>query len=274
MAVTLESLEIHDCYVSDNNIGYGIYVAEGYDAPNVNVSECQITNCNVGIYDNDETVNVTGCVIQGTASYNSYCSTGIWAYEDAEVTVLSTEIYDCIDVPDVPPGGSQYGPEDAAGWGIFVDDYASVTCTDCVDIHGNFGGIGVGMDGSLTANGNNIHDNEYWGVYWYRYPPNPTEGPAVFEPETLDCENNWWGDEEGPTYDEAAFAADPGVSVLPIKGDFVTFGIDYTPWLDGPCPNGDPVGMSAKFKGVARSGDPGLKVIFTDLSTPPPGCDD
>ena len=47
----------------------------------------------------------------------------------------------------------------------------------------------------------------------------------------------------------------------------------YSPWLDAPCnQGGEPVGLNAKLKASVRSGEPGLKVQFTDLSTPAPGC--
>jgi len=58
-----------------------------------------------------------------------------------------------------------------------------------------------------------------------------------------------------------------------VRGDWVSPGVDYTPWLDGPCPGGDPVGINAKLKASVRSGQPGLEVPFTDMSTPAPGCD-
>jgi len=59
----------------------------------------------------------------------------------------------------------------------------------------------------------------------------------------------------------------------PAQGDRVSYGIDFTPWLDGPCPAGSPVGVRAALEGIARAGEPGLTVRFTDLSTPGPGCD-
>ncbi len=82
------------------------------------------------------------------------------------------------------------------------------------------------------------------------------------EPAPTDCTDNWWGDITGPN----AWNHPDGL------GNPVTFGIDFSPWLDGPCNRGHEVGMNANFRGVARTGEPGLKVFFTDLSTPTPGC--
>jgi len=56
------------------------------------------------------------------------------------------------------------------------------------------------------------------------------------------------------------------------KGDRVMAAIDFTPWLDGPCPSGSPVDIGAKFTPSSRSGEPGEAVKFKDISTPPPGC--
>jgi hypothetical protein len=150
--------------------------------------------------------------------------------------------------------------EDSAGWGIYVDDNGTVTCIDCCYIHDNFGGIGINDAGNLTANGNSIAGNFFWGVAWY--PMLYEEEPSI-PVRTFDCEDNWWGDITGP------LAPDHPEGL----GNPVTNGIDYNPWLDGPCPRGQEAGMNANLKGVARTGEPGLKVIFTDLSTPAPGCE-
>jgi PKD repeat protein len=254
-STTLRDLEIwgvrDDCYH-----GSGIYVTGGGDLT-VNVINPDIYGCNVGIYVYDDTVNVTGGSIQGGGLYSSYCSTGIWADYYSDVTVSGTTIYDCTD-----PGfaafepGTSYAP---SGWGIFADNYAEVTVSGCCKIRNNFGGIGINEYGWAQANFNNIYDNLYIGAAWMWYttaPEQPLDGPM------LDFENNWWGHATGP---EA-----PDHDGL---GDWVSFGIDYSPWLNGPCPNGKPIGMNAAFKGVARSGEPGLKVQFTDLSTAAPGCE-
>jgi PKD repeat protein len=142
----------------------------------------------------------------------------------------------------------------------------------CCDIHDNDVGILVEdyyvvepepgqIPGYLVANGNDIYDNRYWGVYLEEY----LEEEPGLDGGWVDCELNWWGDEEGPL-PPAIIGTDPGF------GNPVTYGVDYTPWLDGPCPNGNPVGMNARLSGAARSGEPGLTVQFRDLSTPAPGC--
>jgi len=135
---------------------------------------------------------------------------------------------------------------------MYVDSTSSLTVTDCCTITGNTVGIYVVNSGVLVANGNNIYGNSSYGVYW--------QGSGA----TPDCEENWWGDEEGPILNTTSAPPRDGIN---------NSNILYSPWLDGPCPSGDPVGLSAKLKGVARSGEPGLKVQFTDLSTPAPGCD-
>jgi len=253
--------------------GFGIVV--GYSEENtVTIRNSEISYCNVGIYVKDDTAVVQNCEIAGGGMYSSYCATGIFVDWEGMVTVSGTEIYGCYDVyytdspePEAPLDGNWY-----TGAGIFIEDDGSAMVSGCCKIYDNEYGIYVQQHGALTANGNNIYDNAEYGVYyeWFARDAEPGQLNGF---ESLNCENNWWGHVEGPTL--AMFpTGEPELTPLfPIKGDWVTFGIDYTPWLDGPCPSGDPVGASANFKGVARSGEPGLKVQFTDLSTAAPGCE-
>ncbi|HHE41429.1 MAG TPA: PKD domain-containing protein, partial [Dehalococcoidia bacterium] len=214
---------------------------------------CDISTCEVGIYVANDTVNVSGGSIQGGGTEASYNSVGVWADTGSDVTISGTEIFGCTEhdllVSWEEPGASF---NQTTGWGVYVADYATAQCIDCCDIHDNFWGICVEPDGYATANGINIRDN-FIGAWWFWTPS-----------DALDFELNWWGDEEGPAVT---------VPVAPGYGNPVSYGIDYTPWLDAPCPHGDPVGTSARFSGVARSGEPGLNVQFTDLSTPAPGCE-
>ncbi|MCK9356083.1 MAG: PKD domain-containing protein, partial [Dehalococcoidia bacterium] len=275
---TLRDLDIYDvrddCYA-----GYGIYV-DNDGGNSVDIENPAITGCNVGIYVYNDTVNITDGFIQGSWSYASFCTTGIWADYYSHVTVSGTEIYDHYqgDVFSAEPGQPSWSnPE---GVGIFCSYESHVTVQDCCDIHDNDVGIftwghcalpsgepGASGPSYLTTNGNSIYDNRYWGVYndlGYQFVDSAE--PGICPPGDDDCEENWWGDESGPdTPDD-----DGDHQGL---GNPVTLGIDYSPWLDGPCPNGNPVGMNAKLKGVARSGQPGLEVNFTDLSSPTPGCE-
>jgi PKD repeat protein len=255
--------------------GFGIVVGYFSQVRTVTIRNTEISGCNVGIYVKDDTAVVQNCEIVGGGMYSSYCATGIFVDWEGMVTVSGTEIYGCydrdyyVDSPqpeDAPLDGNEY-----MGAGIFVEDDGSAIVSGCCNIYDNEYGIYVQQYGALTANGNNIYDNDDWGVFyeWGAFEAEPGQLNGF---DLLNCENNWWGHVEGPTVDTLT-TGEPELELQLVKGDWVSFGIDYTPWLDGPCPSGDPVGASAKFKGVARSGEPGLKVQFTDLSTPAPGCE-
>ncbi len=247
--ITLDGVNVHDCYnPSDSHPSYAIYIS----STTVAITNPNLHNNEVGVYVDNDTVSITGGSIEGLGA--SIPSTGIWADFDAIVSVSGTEVFDCSDTGgSVAPGAGFY---ETVGAGIYVADSATVTCTGCCKIHDNDGGIVVENYGLLTANGNNIERND-WGVVWEWYWTGEEPGTSV--PPDLDCEENWWGYADGPG---------PGGT-----GNPVTDGVDFTPWLDGPCPGGNPVGMNAKLIGVPRSGEPGLTVEFTDLSTPVQGCD-
>jgi hypothetical protein len=287
----LDRLTIYNIQPSAATDGYGIYVKKSIGNSTVSIVNPAISGCVTGIYVEGDTVNVSGGYIQGRGYSSS--STGIWASYDSSVTVSGTRIYDHHDVgaDSEEPGVNGFSPE---GVGVYCDYASTVKVVGCCKIHDNDVGIftygsallstdepGPALYSYLVANGNNIYDNVYWGVFnaaGFPLPPVSPE-PGLFDPDLIvpvDCENNWWGDEEGPTLGEGAIVvvlAPETPLPFDVKGDWVTIGVDFTPWLDSPCPGGDPVGMSANFKGVARSGEPGLKVQFTDLSTPAPGCE-
>jgi len=286
----LDRLTIYNIQPTAATDGYGIYVKKFIGNSTVSIVNPAISGCVTGIYVEGDTVNVSGGYIQGRGYSSS--STGIWASYDSSVTVSGTRIYDHHDVgaDSEEPGVNGFSPE---GVGVYCDYASTVEIVGCCKIHDNDVGIftygsallstdepGPALYSYLVANGNNIYDNVYWGVFNAAGLPLPpvSPEPGLFDPYLIvpvDCENNWWGHEEGPTLGGLVVIITAPETPLPLdfKGDRVSFGVDYTPWLDGPCPSGDPVGMSAKFKGVARSGEPGLKVQFTDLSTPAPGCE-
>jgi len=136
--------------------------------------------------------------------------------------------------------------------GVYVCNGAHVEVTDCSRIHNNEFGFDVKDGGVLVANFNNIYDNHHYGVYWLGTDSAP------------DCIGNWWGSAEGPVVDYSTGTQD-GISSADIL---------HSPWLDKPCnQGGKPVGINAKLQASARAGEPGLKVQFTDLSTPAPGCE-
>ena len=206
----------------------------------------------------DSTVYIKNPVIHGFIK-------GISAKNDS-VEVTNPNIYDCVygiyadsgSNVTVEGGLIHYEPLEPTepglpdSYGIYVTSSGKVTVRDCCTITRNDYGIYVVASGILIANGNNIYDNSLYGVWW---------GGSGTVP---DCKKNWWGDEEGPILNTTSNPPRDGINDSSIL---------YSPWLDGECPSGDPVGINAKFKGVARSGEPGLKVEFTDLSTPAPGCE-
>jgi PKD repeat protein len=256
-AVPNSTVYIDNCYI--HGCAYGVYVYND----SVVITNPNIYDCQYGVYvTNNGVADITGGSIAGSSNH------GIFVGDSSTARVSGTEIYQGVSGASAleEPGGMPPA-------GIVVSDYADVTVDNCCDIHDNYYGIYVEVFGNLTANGNNIYDNEY-GV-WY-------EGgmPAGGEPgvpngfDALNCEENWWGHPEGPSTPYWYSETEPTAPWYwnDDKGDRVSFGIDYTPWLDGPCPGGDPVGASAKFKAASRTGEPGQKVQFTDLSTPAPGC--
>ncbi|MCK9358144.1 MAG: PKD domain-containing protein, partial [Dehalococcoidia bacterium] len=283
---TLEELTIYDCNDNLPGLTYGIYVSGGL-AQTVDVVAPAISACEVGIYVTKDSLNVTGGSIQGGGTEASYNSTGILVDGFSIANVEGTEIFDCANVGalEAPERRASSNP---AGCGIYVEQNASAYVYGCCDIHHNDVGIfvqsfeplnpqpgepGEGTSGWLEANGNSIYDNRVWGVFYsLGYRGTVDHDPGIILFPSLNCEENWWGDEQGPTVMPLT-GEEAELTPVGIKGDWVTYGVDYTPWLDGPCPYGDPVGLNAKLKGVARSGEPGLEVQFTDLSTPAPGCE-
>ena len=255
-----------------SNQGFGIVV--GYSESNtVTITDCDISGCNIGVYVKDDTIVVDNCEIYGAGTYGSYCSTGVWVDWDGDATISSTDIYECTPYDYHPPVVILLeAPADGNGAsGVYVEENGTALINNCCNLYSNYVGVYAECGADVTANGNNIYDNWWWGAYWDCYgaqAPGDDEATLV----TLDFQENWWGTEEGPNT-LYLLTGDVPEAPAPVAVNMVSFGIDFTPWLDGPCPNGNPVGMSARFKGVARTGEPGLKVIFTDLSTPAPGCE-
>jgi len=237
--------------------GYGIQLGSS-PASNVSITRTTITNCNVGVYvHSGSEATIRNCTITGVSSGSptlaSYCSTGVYVSEGKAVITGST-IQDCsrgaYSYPTAPSAGDI--PSNRKGCGVYVDcDTGNLVtiggdgCASSCSILNNDWGICSVYGDRLTCNHCSIVDNREYGVY-VGYPP------------AAHCEYNWWGAADGPSHS-------PGL------GDPVSSNVDYTPWLDGPCPGGDPIGIDAKFR-AAGGGKPGDAVKFTDISTPPPGC--
>ena len=113
---------------------------------------------------------------------------------------------------------------------IFTDNIANGNAKTGFYVEGGIGNTFTGntasqntkngfklVDGAdNTLNYNNIYGNALYGV--------KNCGSTL-----VDATNNWWGDENGPTYG--------GVTA----GDNVTANVDFTPWLDAAYPGGTAV---------------------------------
>ena len=259
--VTLSNLEVSYVEItpesSDFEVGgapsVGIEVITGIPNATVYIDNCYIYGVATGIYVENDSAVITNTWIE------SCSDNGIHAKSNANVSVSNSLIDDCkYGVFADDSSVTMSGTEILGGvTGVYLGGTSQATATGCCSIHGNSQyGFYVSYNSRLTATGNNIFGNGSMGVYWDR---------TYYEDEVepLNCKNNWWGDDAGPIVDNN--------SVFPRDG--ISLGVLYSPWLDKACPNGKPVGINAAFKGVARSGEPGLKVTFTDLSTPAPGCE-
>lgn len=256
---------IIDVTVSDvigSEIGMGICVWGG-EIDTVDISDTTVEGCQVGIMVGADQADLSDCTITGLAG-GDVPSYGIIAMSGAIVNVVSCEISGCW-VEELEPGQAGIGimvgmteapapppppPPEAAAYmerlGIVGDgEAATVAVTGCSKILDNNFGIVVYEGGNLVANGNNIAGNDICGIY------NNATGE-------VDAENNWWGDENGPTHED---------NPLTTTGDEVVGNVDYVPWLDAPCPGGEPAGPVAGFVGEPRTGTAPLDVQFTDEST-------
>ena len=136
------------------------------------------------------------------------------------------------------------------GWGIYgYLEHALLDVSGCNQVTGNTAG-GVYIDGvdlsMLGIHNNNIEGNTEWGLL------NTSD-------ETVDALTNWWGDGSGP-YQATTNAAG--------LGDPVSDNVLYDPWMTASC---EPSNVAAVFAASARSGQPGLRVQFTDRSSS--GCE-
>jgi len=249
---------INDVYIYDvvgdsPPTGKGIVVDQASLPNTVNISDSTIEDCEIGVYVEDDTVNLTDCIIDGRTVTYSDQSVGIYAAANATVTAEGCEISGCNVT--VPPDSPLVGPptESDYGHGVYVSGTATVELGCCCKIHDNDIGIYVDYPGDLTANGNSIYSNTYWGLYFEGSPFTP---PSKVAATYVDAEENWWGDSSGPG------------GVGEGTGDNVTSGVDFIPWLDGPCPGGKPVGPNAEFSGTPTRGLSTLCVDFTDESVP------
>ncbi len=241
-------------------MGMGIEVWGGV-IDTVNISDSTVQGCQVGVMVIDDQANLSDCTITGLAG-GDVPSYGIIAVDGAIANIESCDISKCwVEEPE--PGqagvGIMVGGVDGEGstvkvsgcseifnntYGIYVADGGDVEVSGCSKILDNSFGIYVD-DGDLVANGNNIAGNDICGIY------NNATGE-------VDAENNWWGDENGPTHED---------NPLTTTGDEVVGNVDYIPWLDAPCPGGEPAGPVADFSATPRDGSASLKVKFTDEST-------
>ncbi len=248
---SISDLTVRD--ITGTTWGMGIMIWSG-GVGTVNISNTVVDSCLIGIYVDNDQANISNCTIIGMGGSGNF-SMGIGADDGAVVNAAGCEIRNCVSsyVPlsgATPTGGQpRMSAVQAAenglssGMGVYIGS-ATVRLTGCNRIHDNQYGIYNG-GGTLTANGNNIAGNDICGIY------NNATGE-------VDAENNWWGDENGPTHED---------NPLTTTGDEVVGNVDYIPWLDAPCPGGEPAGPVAGFVGEPRTGTAPLDVQFTDEST-------
>lgn len=250
---------ITDVTVSDvagSEMGMGISVWGG-EIDTVNISDTTVEGCQIGVMVGDDQVNLEDCTITGPAAGDVY-SVGIIAVNGAIVNIESCEISD-FWADDPEPGQAGFGvyamaemlletPVLAHQFAAVGDGSTTVEITGCSKITDNNFGIAV-VDSILVANGNNIVGNDILGIY----------NDSAAE---VDAEENWWGDAQGPTHEDNPFFATT-------TGDEVSDNVDYIPWLDASCPDGEPTpgGPEADFVAEPRSGMAPLDVQLTDLST-------
>ncbi|MCD6480761.1 MAG: right-handed parallel beta-helix repeat-containing protein [Thermoplasmata archaeon] len=176
---------------------------------------------------------VSGCGWPGT----DWVGTGILVVDTHGVTVDGNYVHDCeqaIGVVDFP----------AAFGGPWLDYLSDVTVSNNI-IDDNEWGITINNDArNIRVIGNTITNNDYDAidVFNYRiwYPsysiPSPTDievhGNEIYnngwglwtdsyQTDTVDAENNWWGDPTGP------YNATSNPSGL---GDGVEGNVDFNPW--------------------------------------------
>jgi PKD repeat protein len=244
---------ITDVTVSDvagSEMGVGISVWGG-EIDTVEISDTTVDGCQIGVMVYDDQVNLVDCIIIGLEGGDDI---GIYALYGAVVNIESCTIYDFwvgVSATSYAYLMTEFAPKTAVLAPQFttVDGGSpTVEITECSTITDNSYGIYVD-DGVLVANGNDIAGNYYYGIY--------NDGATE-----VDAERNWWGDAQGPTHEDNPFFATT-------TGDEVSDNVDYLPWLDAPCPYGNPTpgGPQANFVAEPRSGIAPLDVQLTDLST-------
>ena len=246
---SISDLTVRD--ITATNFAMGIIIWGG-EIDTVNISNTVVDSCLFGIFVVNDQANLSNCTIIGMGG-SSDLSIGIGGDDGAVINAAGCEIRDCVTsggaTSATPTGGqprmsavqaAQNGL--SSGIGIYTDD-ATVKLTGCNRIHHNQ--VGISSGGTLTANGNSIYDNTLCGLY--------NDSSSL-----IDAEENWWGDVNGPAHED---------NPLTTTGDEVVGNVDYIPWLDAPCPGGEPVGPVADFSATPRDGSASLKVKFTDEST-------
>ena len=117
--------------------------------------------------------------------------------------------------------------------GIYLSSSSNNNLT-CNSITNNYHGVLLAFNTSDNLiHFNNIVGNFPYGVYNENITPSPELIPMSTPTlETVNAEDNWWGDVSGPS------------EVGKGTGDAVSANVDYDPWLDAPYPEGEPINFT------------------------------
>ena len=245
---TFENINANDNNVADPSYGEGIAIQARNPIPQ------KILFSNVSATGNERwdmfliaqegstmtDVEIADCILTGsTASGVGY---GLWVWSTGSST------FENLDISGCEISGNN--------WGIRLRSISSGSNVSNVDIScntidDNNQGIelqaGSGTFTNISANRNNIVNNTGYGVINY---------DAV----TIDAEDNWWGDDSGPTH-----SSNPGGT-----GDVVSNNVDFDPWVTktvgtatgtGPASFTASQGNIAELAAVVPPGAPG-NVVF------------
>ncbi|MFC1933418.1 choice-of-anchor U domain-containing protein, partial [Chloroflexota bacterium] len=220
---------------------YAIMI-QGGTPTTVAISNTHITGYPAGIYVYDDTVNISGCTVEGDG--DDY---GISMSLNAEVTIRGTTVSGF--ALGVSVGMGMIGsPSQAEIWNS--------------EIYNNTSGIYVSSDGTINAFNNSIHDNDHGimlkssnnvikgnditnnhaaensGIHliggsgniisWNNISGNTPFGVnqqiinGTLDEEIVNARYNWWGSSSGPG------GSGPG------SGDAVSEYVGYEPWLSKP----------------------------------------
>jgi parallel beta-helix repeat protein len=126
--------------------------------------------------------------------------------------------------------------------------YSSNNNLTCNSITNNYHGVLLAFNTSDNLiHFNNIVGNFHYGVYNENITPSPDLAPTLMSTptlETVNAEDNWWGDVSGPS------------EVGNGTGDAVSAYVDYDPWLNASYPGGEPINFTNATTVTTGTGTP------------------